>query len=256
MSSQSVVGAHIQVSGLTMTYQSRSGSVTALDGIDLDIRAGEFVCVVGPSGSGKSTLMMLIAGLRPSTSGAIRIDDKVVHKPQTEVGIVFQRDVLLDWRTSLGNVLFQIQMRKLDQRAFEPQARELLQSIGLGGFETKRPAELSGGMRQRVAICRALIHDPNVLLMDEPFGALDALTREQLMVELQDIWQRKQKTVVFITHSIQEAVFLADRVVVLSSRPGRIREVFEIDLPRPRSLEGSALEMTKYETKIRHLLRP
>lgn len=254
MSVRSATGASIEIASLDMVYQSKSGEVKAIDDMSLSIAAGEFVCVVGPSGCGKSTLMMLVAGLRDATKGSILLDGTEVSGPQTEVGIVFQRDVLLEWRTSLQNVLFQIQMRKLKVSEYEPRARELLSMIGLGGFEDKRPAELSGGMRQRVAICRALIHNPNVLLMDEPFGALDALTREQLMVELQEIWQSQKKTVMFITHSIHEAVFLADKVVVLTARPGRIAEIIPIRIPRPRSLDESAVDMAPYIARIRKLL--
>jgi NitT/TauT family transport system ATP-binding protein len=248
------VGGAISISGLSMTYQSKTGAVEALRDIDLEIAPGEFTCVVGPSGCGKSTLMMLVAGLRKPTSGDIRLGGEMVTGPRTEVGIVFQRDVLLEWRTSLQNVLFQVEMRKLKKADYVERATNLLHSIGLDGFADKRPSELSGGMRQRVAICRALVHDPAVLLMDEPFGALDALTREQLMIELQSIYQQQQKTVVFITHSIQEAVFLADRIVVMGARPGVIKEIIHVDLPRPRSFDEQAVDMAPYSNHIRHLL--
>lgn len=254
MSQDKRLDGSIKISKTQMLYASKSGETLALDEINLDIKSGEFSCIVGPSGCGKSTLLMLIAGLRDATKGKIEIGQQIVHGPQTDVGIVFQKDVLLDWRSSLENVLFQIEMRKLNKKNYVDRAMYLLDSIGLAGFEHKRPAELSGGMRQRVSICRALLHDPQVLLMDEPFGALDALTREQLMVELQHIWMDTKKTVVFITHSIQEAVFLADRVFIISPRPGKISEIVDIDLPRPRSLLDPDPKVTAYSKHIRRAL--
>ena len=215
MISNSKLGSEIEISKLGMNFESKSGTVIALHDIDLNIARGEFVCVVGPSGCGKSTLLNLVAGLRTSSTGGVSIDGQKVSQPQTNVGIVFQRDVLLEWRTALQNVLFQIEMRGLDPRDYLDRAKELLSMLGLEEFLHHRPSELSGGMRQRVAICRALIHDPPLLLMDEPFGALDALTREQLMIELSRLWQSTSKTVLFITHSIQEALFLGDRVIVM-----------------------------------------
>jgi NitT/TauT family transport system ATP-binding protein len=217
-------GVPIRIAGVTKRYLSaRGGEVHALDEIDLAIAGGEFVSIVGPSGCGKSTLLMLISGLIPATTGAIG-----------DVGIVFQRDVLLDWRTVLANVLLPVEIKKLDPVSHRRKAQELLRSVGLEEFEDKYPGELSGGMRQRVAICRALVQDPGLLLMDEPFGALDALTREQMNLDLQRMWLRDRNTVLFITHSIEEAVLLSDRVVVMSSRPGRIADIVTDDLPRPR----------------------
>ena len=228
----------IEVEKLCRTFGARDGTPTvAVDNVDLQIGDSEFVSLLGPSGCGKSTLLSLIAGLIQPTSGEVRIDGRAVSAPYTNIGIVFQNDLLLDWRTVLGNVLVQFDMRGQDPRRHVERARALIASVGLGGFESKYPWELSGGMRQRVAICRALIHDPPLLLMDEPFGALDALTREQLQLDLQRIWQSTRKTVVFVTHSIGEAVFLSDRVVVMTPRPGRIREVMRIDLARPRGVE-------------------
>lgn len=228
----------IEVDNVSKTYGARDGSETlAVDNVNLEIRSGEFVSLVGQSGCGKSTLLSIIAGLMEPTRGQIRIDGQVVTKPYTNIGIVFQSDLLLDWRTVLGNVLFQFEMRGEDPRRFEERARTLVASVGLDGFEKKHPFELSGGMRQRVSLCRALVHDPPLLLMDEPFGSLDALTREQLQVDLQRVWQQSRKTVVFVTHSIAEAVFLSDRVVVMTPRPGRLRELLSIDLERPRDLE-------------------
>ncbi len=229
-------GKLVEVSEVTKVYASSDGDVLALDRVSFDVRAGEFLSIVGPSGCGKSTLVMLIAGLYPVTLGTVSVDGMAVDRPQTNLGIVFQNPVLLAWRRALENVLLQVEMRGLDPRAYRDRALQLLASVGLEGFERKYPHELSGGMRQRVSLCRALIHDPPLLLMDEPFGALDALTRDQMTLDIQRIWARGQKTVLFITHSLTEAVFLADRVIVMTPRPGRIDAVLEIDLPRPRRL--------------------
>jgi NitT/TauT family transport system ATP-binding protein len=231
----SVAGIGIGLRGVSKRYLTASGDpVEALGEIDLDIAAGEFVSIVGPSGCGKSTMMMLISGLIPATTGTITVGGKPVKGAVSRAGIVFQRDVLLDWRTVFGNVMLPIEIKKLDKATHVGKARELLRSVGLAEFEEKYPAELSGGMRQRVSICRALVQDPGLLLMDEPFGALDALTREQMNLDLQRIWLRDRNTVVFITHSIEEAVLLSDRVVVMTSRPGRIADILDIALPRPR----------------------
>jgi len=228
-------GVAIGLRGVAKRYMTQSGeAVDALGALDLDIAAGEFVAIVGPSGCGKSTLMMLVSGLIPATTGEITVGGARVKGAVGQAGIVFQRDVLLDWRTVLGNVMLPVEIRKLDRAAHLRKAGDLLRSVGLAGFEQKYPAELSGGMRQRVAICRALVQDPGLLLMDEPFGALDALTREQMNLDLQRIWLRDRNTVMFITHSIEEAVLLADRVVVMTSRPGRIADILTVDLPRPR----------------------
>jgi NitT/TauT family transport system ATP-binding protein len=231
----------IRVEGISKVFRRGSAEVRALDRVDLNIGEGEFVAVVGPSGCGKSTLMRLVAGLIPATTGTVRITGTQIERPYTNVGIVFQSPVLLDWRSVLGNVLLQFELRGIDPRPYEPRARALLDAVGLGEFHANYPRELSGGMRQRTAIVRALIHDPSLLLMDEPFGALDALTREQMRIDLEDLWLASRKTVLFITHSIDEAVLLADRVVVMSPRPGRIERIIEIDLPRPRGLDGRRL---------------
>jgi len=252
--SNSKSGSEIGISNLGMDFESKSGTVIALHDINLNIARGEFVCVVGPSGCGKSTLLNLVAGLRTPSTGAVSIDGQNVSQPQTNVGIVFQRDVLLEWRTVLQNVLFQIEMRGLDPSDYLDRAKELLSMLGLEEFLHHRPSELSGGMRQRVAICRALIHDPPLLLMDEPFGALDALTREQLMIELARLWQSTSKTVLFITHSIQEALFLGDRVIVVSKRPGEVMKDIRVDIARPRKLSESILEFSTYTSEVRGLL--
>jgi NitT/TauT family transport system ATP-binding protein len=245
-------GAFIEVAGVSKTFDTRDGSPTvAVSDVDLRIGDREFVALLGPSGCGKSTLLSIIAGLILPTSGQVRIEGKPVTAPYTNIGIVFQNDLLLDWRNVLDNVLVQFEMRGVDSRPHAERARALIASVGLAGFESKFPWELSGGMRQRVAICRALIHDPPLLLMDEPFGALDALTRAQLQVDLQRLWQDSAKTVVFVTHSIDEAVFLAERVVVMTPRPGKIREVLGIDLPRPRGLE--ARDSDVFAANVRHI---
>jgi len=226
----------VRLRDVTKVYAGRDRPVHALDKVSFDVRASEFVSILGPSGCGKSTLLSLIAGLLPPSAGEIAIGDTVIRGPYTEVGIVFQRDVLLDWRTVIGNVLIQAEIRRLDRRAALTRARELLHQVGLEEFENSYPFELSGGMRQRVAICRALLHGPPILIMDEPFAALDALTREQMNLDLLDLWEQQKKTVVFITHSIPEAVFLSDTVIVMTPRPGRIQETLRIGLPRPRTL--------------------
>jgi NitT/TauT family transport system ATP-binding protein len=226
----------IQVRDIVHVFSGDSGAVRALGGITLNVRAGEFLSIVGPSGCGKSTLAMLIAGLLRPTAGRIEIGGREITGPHTDLGIVFQNPVLLAWRTALDNVLLQIEMRGLDRGAYRARALSLLDKIGLQGFHRRLPHELSGGMRQRVAICRALIHNPPLLLMDEPFGALDALTRDQVVLDIQNLHAGDAKTVVFITHSIEEAVFLSDRVVVMTPRPGRLDAVIDIELKRPRPL--------------------
>lgn len=238
-SSHSKQAAAVAVSGVSMLYEVRNGDdVLALDNVSLDIEPGSFVAVVGPSGCGKSTLLALLAGLLPPTSGRLTIDGDDIVKPHPKVGVVFQSDLLLYWRDILGNILLPIEIKDMDADGYKEAARELLSQVGLEGFGDKYPYELSGGMRQRVAICRALIQEPGLLLMDEPFGALDALTREQMIMDLQTMWLRVRNTVLFITHGIDEAVFLADRVIVMSPRPGRIDLDLKIDLPRPRRWSG------------------
>jgi NitT/TauT family transport system ATP-binding protein len=227
---------YLHLQGLSKVYATRDGPVRALDQVSVSERRGEFLSIVGPSGCGKSTLLMIAAGLLPASSGAVTIDGARVSGPRTDIGIVFQSPVLLEWRTALGNVMLQAEAKKLERTGAERRARELLASVGLAGFEHKYPHELSGGMRQRVSLCRALIHNPPQLLMDEPFGALDALTRDQLVLDLQQIWNERRMTVLFITHSVAEAVFLSDQVIVMTPRPGKIDRVIDIDLPRPRTL--------------------
>jgi NitT/TauT family transport system ATP-binding protein len=225
----------IGVDNLSKIYATARGeTVTALEDISLTVGDNEFVAIVGPSGCGKSTLLRLTAGLVPPTHGSIRIDDSVVTEPFPDVGFVFQTPVLLPWRTVESNVLFSIEMLGLEKRSYVGRTKDLLDLAGIGGFKNKYPRELSGGMQQRVSICRALVHDPKLLLMDEPFGALDALTREEMAIALLQIWETSRKTILFVTHSISEAIFLADRVVVMTPRPGRIARIVQVDLPRPR----------------------
>ena len=245
----------IGVRSLDKTYVTRGRAlVPALAGISLDIQAGEFVTIVGQSGCGKTTFLKILAGLIPRSGGLVTLRGEPVNGPSRDIGIVFQDPVLLPWRTVFRNVCLPAEVLGLDSARSATRASELLALVGLEGFEDKYPHELSGGMRQRVAIARALVHDPSLLLMDEPFGALDAMTREFMNLELLRIWQRSGKTIVFITHSIPEAVFLADRVVVMSARPGRIQEIVSVDLPRPRDLDLMASdEFGVYARKIRHL---
>ena len=246
---------YIRLRDVGKVYDTRNGAVEACADVSLDIKEHEFVAVVGPSGCGKTTIMKMVAGLQPYTSGTITVGGLVVDEPQTDVGIVFQEAILLDWRDVLANVMLQVEIRKLDRAQYEPIARHLIEATGLTGFEHKKPYELSGGMRQRVSICRALVHDPPLLLMDEPFGALDALTREQISMDIQRVWMEKRKTAIHITHSIPEAVLLADRVVVMSQRPGRIAEILEIDLPRPRRLDRLPAQFTDYTNRIRDIFK-
>ncbi len=245
----------IAVSNLEKTYRTRGRTlVRALGGISLDVADGEFVTIVGQSGCGKTTFLKILAGLLARSSGDVTLRGKRVDGPSRDIGIVFQDPVLLPWRTVFDNVMLPVQVLGLDWTVSRRRATHLLDLVGLRGFEDKYPHELSGGMRQRVALARALVHDPSLLLMDEPFGALDAMTREFMNLELLRIWGEAGKTVVFITHSIPEAVFLADRVVVMSARPGRIVEVVSVDLPRPRDLDMMASdEFGVYTRKIRHL---
>ena len=246
--------AYADLQGVGKVFWSRRGDVEALRGIDMQIHEGEFLSVVGPSGCGKSTMLKCVGGLEPVTSGVVRISGQPVNGPPENLGIVFQRDVLLDWRTVMDNVLISIEFGAGNKRDFTDRADDLLKLFGLDGFQNRYPWELSGGMRQRVAIARALLNDPSFLLMDEPFGALDALTRDELNIELQRIWNETKKTVMFITHSIAEAVFLADRVAVMKKDPGEIVEILEIDIPRPRRLAiRETPEFSVYAQRIREI---
>jgi NitT/TauT family transport system ATP-binding protein len=227
--------AVVTIENLSKEFRQRNRAVVAIDDVSLKIRPGEFVAIVGASGCGKTTLLNIIAGLTGLTNGTIERRDEVDR--QGGVGMVFQNPVLLPWRTVLANVMAPAEILGMDIATARVRAQELLIKVGLGGFEGALPYQLSGGMQQRVSICRALLSDPPLLLMDEPFGALDALTRERMNLELQRIWIEGNKTVVLVTHSIEEAVFLSDRIVAMTPRPGRIAHIFENALPRPRTVD-------------------
>jgi NitT/TauT family transport system ATP-binding protein len=227
--------AAVRVDRLGKTYRLGTEKLRVLDSVSLSIRAGEFVSLVGPSGCGKSTLLNVVAGLARKSGGAVEVGGREVAGPNRGIGMMFQSPVLLPWRTNLDNVLLPAEVFGLRRRDYADRARDLLKLVGLEQFVMRYPFELSGGMQQRVAICRMLLCDPAVLLMDEPFSALDEMSREYLNLELLRIWDERRKTVLFVTHNIGEAVFLSDRVVVMSARPGRISEVVTIDLPRPRA---------------------
>ncbi len=239
----------IRLRGVSQRFGATDQSVLALEGADLEVRAGEFVAVVGESGCGKTTLLRLIAGLLEPSAGRVELSGRPVCGPSPEVAIVFQRPVLLEWRSVLDNVLLPIELARLPRAEHELAARELVRTLGLAGFEQKRPRQLSGGMHQRVALARALIAEPTVLLLDEPFGALDAITREQLQLELLRVWTEAGATALLVTHDTAEAIFLADRVALMSPRPGRIARLVEVPLPRPRAIEQ------RYEPEFARLCR-
>ena len=225
----------LKIDNVYKEYQGRNGKTIALNGVNLDIKENEFICVVGPSGCGKSTLLNIIAGLLEPTSGTVTLDGKVIEGTGVERGVVFQQYALFPWRTVLKNVMFPLEMKKVPKAEAEAIARKYIKSVGLEGFEKSYPKELSGGMKQRVAIARAYAADPEVLLLDEPFGALDAQTRVQLQSELLETWEKEKKTCFFITHDVDEAVILAQRVIIMSARPGRIKKIVDIDIPYPRT---------------------
>jgi NitT/TauT family transport system ATP-binding protein len=229
--------ALLTADALSVVYQSSRGPQKAVDDMTLRIGMGEFVSILGPSGCGKSTFLNVVAGLLRASSGRAAIKGQPITGPRPDIGIVFQRPTLLPWATVLDNVLIPIQALRRNTASYRERAYELLELVGLRAYARHYPEELSGGMQQRVGIARALIHDPSLLLMDEPFAALDAMTRERMSLELQDIWNASRKTVLFITHSIPEAVFLSDRILVMTKSPGRIREEIAVDLPRPRTLD-------------------
>jgi NitT/TauT family transport system ATP-binding protein len=241
--------------GLSKTYAAGGGTIVALKELDFEIYDGEFVSVVGQSGCGKSTLLKVLAGLLPFSSGTVELNSVALRGPSKEAAVVFQSPVLLPWRTVLENVLLPIEFRGMPRSKYRESALNLLSIAGLREFADRYPYELSGGMQQRAAIVRALVQDPKLLLMDEPFGALDAMTREQMNLELMRIWSRSRTTVFFITHSIAEAIFLSDRVIAMTSRPGRIADVIDIDLPRPRNLSVINTDrFGRYATHLRALL--
>jgi NitT/TauT family transport system ATP-binding protein len=227
----------LHVDHVSVTFTDGESDLGALQDVSFEVRQGELICFVGPSGCGKSTLLRVIGGLLEPTGGQVHLRDAACIGPCDEVGIVFQKSNLMPWRTALRNITLPLELQGVDAATAQQRARSLIDQVGLSGFEQSYPRQLSGGMAQRVAIARALVHDPELLLLDEPFGALDALTRERMNLELLRIWEARHKTVILVTHNIQEAILLADRVLVLSPRPGRITAEFPIVLPRPRAQE-------------------
>jgi NitT/TauT family transport system ATP-binding protein len=245
----------IAVSDVSRVFTSGGTTVTALDHVGFEVQAGNFVSIVGPSGCGKSTLLKIVSGLLAPSSGTVTVHGEPVRAPLENVGMVFQAPILLKWRSVIGNILLPVEFARLDIPSHTERTRTLIKLVGLEGFDEMYPHQLSGGMQQRVSLCRALVTDPQLLLMDEPFGALDAMTRDELDMELLRIWEERKKTVLFVTHSIQEAVFLSDVVFVMSARPGRLLEQIAINLPRPRSMEMMTdQKFGGYALKIRALL--
>lgn len=228
------MNACIDIRGLSKVFVKGKRQIAALDGFDLEVGDGEFVCLLGPSGCGKTTVLRIVAGLEPATKGHVSVHGKKVESAGPERGMVFQEFALFPWRTVRRNIEFGLEIRGIPELERKKRSTELIDLVGLEGFEDAHPEELSGGMRQRVGIARALANEPTVLLMDEPFGSLDAQTRNLMQKELLRIWSAAKKTVLFVTHSVDEAVFLADRIVVMTARPGRVREIIPVGLPRPR----------------------
>ena len=240
----------LSIRNVKKIFKTREGELEALGDVTFDVYPEEFVSIVGPSGCGKTTLLKILAGLLAKSAGEIEVDEEKFDITR-EVGFVFQKPLLLHWRKVLDNILLPVEILRMDRASVRKRAEELLDLVGLKGFENSYPNELSGGMQQRVSIARALIHDPKLLLMDEPFGALDAITRERMNLELLRIWREAKKTILFVTHGISEAVFLSDRVIVLSSRPSRMVQALDIRLPRPRTLEvRTSPEFGRYTLQI------
>lgn len=247
----------IEASGVRKVFSSRRGEVLAIDSIDFVAEAGQFISIVGPSGCGKSTFLYIVGGFVEASDGEVRVDGDLVTGADPNRGIVFQEFVLFPWKTVLGNVTYGLARQGVPRQERKERARQLIDTVKLTGFEKHYPKELSGGMKQRVALARTLIMDPDVLLMDEPFGAIDAQTRVVLQAELLQIWERTTKTVLFVTHSVEEALYLSDKVYVLSNRPARVREVIDVDLPRPRDPEAilGRPEYVQLHKRIWHLLQ-
>ena len=248
----------VHFAGITHDYQTRRGAIRALDGVYLRVESGERIAVLGSSGCGKSTLLGIAEGLVSPMVGSVHVDGIRIVKPFTDAGVVFQKDLLLDWKTVIDNVLLPVRLRRERVADYRDRALQLLSDVGLADFVDRRPTELSGGMRQRVAFCRALVRSPSVLLLDEPFGALDALTREKINMDLSSMIDATRATAILVTHSIEEAAFFADRIVVMSPRPGRIAEEIPVDVPRPRPAwpssdqrYGSALERARAAITMR-----
>ncbi len=229
--------SQIELHGVAKTFGTGDDAVHAFGPVDLDIEQGDFIALLGPSGCGKSTLMLMIAGLLEATSGTIRMAGKEVRKPQTDIGIMFQDNTLVPWRTVRGNIQLQLELRSQPVAAYDARIDMLIRSVHLDGFADRYPYELSGGMQQRAAFCQAMVHDPKTMLLDEPLGKLDAMTRESIRRDLQDLWMQQRPTVVFVTHSIEEAVQLSSRIAVITPRPGRIDRLIDVDLPFPRDFE-------------------
>jgi NitT/TauT family transport system ATP-binding protein len=227
----------MSIESATKYYKTNTGHVHALENLNLTIEQGEFIAIVGPSGCGKSTLLWAMSGLHDLTSGRILLNGTPVEGPRPEIGMIFQDANLLPWRTLRQNISFPFEIKKMKVEPYEQRIQGLIEEVGLAGFETKYPRELSGGMQQRASIVRCLSYDPQVILMDEPFGALDAFTRDEMNLLIQKLWMETGKTIIFVTHNVTESIFLADRVVVLTPRPGRLAHIFDVDLPRPRTIE-------------------
>lgn len=248
--------AAVDIQAVTKVFNEGAAAVAAFGPGDLRVEAGEFVSLLGPSGCGKSTLLLMVAGLLESSSGTITVKGRRVSGPRTDIGIMFQDSTLVPWRTVRGNIELQLELRNLDVRGHEDRIRSLLRRVNLEDFAASAPYELSGGMRQRAAFCQALVHDPDTLLLDEPLGKLDAMTRESIRRDLQTLWLDKKQTVLLVTHSIEEAVQLSNRVVVISPRPGRIESVFEIDLPWPRDLAAkNSARFVEYMMEIQSIFQ-
>jgi NitT/TauT family transport system ATP-binding protein len=248
------MAATVEIEAITKVFGKGPDAVHALGPADLTVASGEFVSLLGPSGCGKSTLMLMIAGLLELTDGEIRVNGEAVTAPRTDIGIMFQDNTLVPWRTVQGNIELQLELRGLKPRDHAERIGELIRSVHLEGFEARRPYELSGGMQQRASFCQAMVHDPDTVLLDEPLGKLDAMTRELLRRDLQALWMRQRPTVVFVTHSIEEAVQLSGRVCIITPRPGRIERIIEIELPWPRDLEvKNSPAFTAYVREIQEI---
>ncbi|MDX1422434.1 MAG: ABC transporter ATP-binding protein [Kiloniellales bacterium] len=248
------MAATVEIQSVTKVFGAGTAAVHALGPADLSVASGEFVSLLGPSGCGKSTLMLMIAGLLEVSDGVIRVNGESVHAPRTDIGIMFQDNTLVPWRTVRGNIELQLELRSLKPERYADRIADLVKWVHLEGFENRRPYELSGGMQQRAAFCQAMVHEPDTVLLDEPLGKLDAMTRELIRADLQALWMQKRPTVVFVTHSIEEAVQLSSRVCVITPRPGRIARILEIDLPWPRDLAvKNSAQFTGYVREIQEI---